>query len=199
SYAHIYAPVDSWVKTESDPLNLGPGVPSTRRRNVEAVQALEQAALETPGIEGVALRYGTFYGPDTAYADDGSIAHLVRIRHLPIVGDGRGTTSFVHVDDAAAATLKVLTGPTGVYNIVDDEPAPRSAWVPFYAEVLGAPAPRHVPAWLIRMLGREHFIYRSSEQRGASNARARRDLSFDPCFRSWRDGFRAELAQKVAA
>ena len=199
SYAHVYAPVGGWIKTEEDPLNLGPDVPTTRRRNVEAVETLERAVLETPGIEGVALRYGAFYGPGTAYADDGSIAHLVRIRHFPVVGDGHGMTSFVHVDDAAAATVLAVSGPTGVYNIVDDEPAPRSEWVPFYADLLGAPAPHHVPALLIRMLGREHFIYRSTQQRGAANAKAKRDLGFDPCFRTWRRGFAAELAQRAAA
>ncbi len=108
-------------------------------------------------------------------------------------------TSFVHVDDAAAATLRALTGPPGVYNIVDDEPASRSEWVPFYADVLGAPPPRHVPALLIRMLGREHFIYRSTEQRGASNAKAKRELGLDLCFRSWREGFSSELRGRVAA
>jgi nucleoside-diphosphate-sugar epimerase len=199
SYAHVYAPEGSWVKSENDPLNLGADVPSTRRRNVEAVQALEHAVLETPGIEGVALRYGTLYGPGTAYADDGSIAQLVRIRHFPVIGDGHGMTSFVHVDDAAAATVRALNGPAGVYNIVDDEPAQRSEWVPFYADLLGAPAPRHVPALLIRMLGREHFIYRSTQQRGSSNAKAKRSLDFDPRYRTWRRGFAAELQQRVAA
>jgi len=199
SYAHVYAPEGSWVKSESEPLNLGPDVPSTRRRNVEAVQALEHAVLDTPGIEGVALRYGTLYGPGTAYDADGSIAHLTRIRHFPVVGDGHGMTSFVHVDDAAAATVLALSGPTGVYNIVDDEPASRSEWVPFYAELLGAPTPHHVPALLIRMLGRDHFIYRSTQQRGASNARARRDLGFDPHYKTWRRGFAAELEQRAAA
>ena len=140
SYAHVYAPVGGWVKSEKDPLNLAPDVPAARRRNVEAIQALERAVLETPGIEGVALRYGTIYGPGTAYANDGSIAHLVRIRHFPIVGDGHGMTSFVHVDDAAAATVLAVGGPAGVYNIVDDEPAPRSEWVAFYAELLGTRA-----------------------------------------------------------
>ena len=199
SYAHIYAPMGDWIKTEDDPLNLGSDVPSTRRRNVEAVQALERAVLETPGIEGVVLRYGAIYGPGTAYADDGSIANLVRIRHFPVVGDGHGMTSFVHVDDAAAATVLALSGPTGVYNIADDEPASRSEWVPFYAELLHAPAPHHVPTLLIRVLGREHFIYRSTQQRGTSNAKAKRDLDFDPCFKTWRRGFAAELGQRAAA
>jgi nucleoside-diphosphate-sugar epimerase len=199
SYAHVYAAEGGWVKSESDPLNLGSRVPSTRRHNVEAVQALEQSVLETPGIEGVALRYGSVYGPGTAYDHDGSIAHLVHIRHYPIVGDGRGMTSFAHVDDAAAATVLALSGPPGVFNIVDDEPAPRSEWVPFYAEALGAPPPRHVSALLVRMLGREHFIYRSTQQRGASNAKAKRELGLDLRFRSWRDGFSSELRERAAA
>jgi nucleoside-diphosphate-sugar epimerase len=180
-------------------LNLATDVPAARRRNVEAIQGLERAVLETPGIEGVALRYGTIYGPGTAYANDGSIAHLVRIRHFPVVGDGHGMTSFVHIDDAAAATVLAISGPVGVYNIVDDEPAPRSEWVPFYAELLRAPAPRHVPALLIRVLGREHFIYRSTQQRGASSAKAKRDMGFDPHYKSWREGFPVELQQRAAA
>jgi nucleoside-diphosphate-sugar epimerase len=199
SYVHVYAASGDWIKSEIDSLDLEPGVPAARRRNVEAIQALERAVLETPGIEGVALRYGTLYGPGTAYVSDGSIARLVRQRHFPIVGDGRGMTSFIHVDDAAAATIKALSGPTGVYNIVDDEPAPRSGWAPFYAETLGAPAPRHVPAWLIRVLGREHFAYRATEQRGASNAKAKRDLGLDLRYRSWRDGFSAESSRRAAA
>jgi nucleoside-diphosphate-sugar epimerase len=199
SYAHVYAPTGGWIKSENDPLNVGPNLPETRRRNAEAVAALEKAVLETPDIEGVALRYGSLYGPGTAYAADGSIAHLVRIRHFPIVGDGKGMTSFAHVDDAAAATVLALSGPPGVFNIVDDEPAPRSEWVPFYAEALGAPPPRHVSALLVRMLGREHFIYRSTQQRGASNAKAKRELGLDLRFRSWRDGFSSELRERAAA
>jgi 2-alkyl-3-oxoalkanoate reductase len=199
SYAHVYAPFGGWVKMETDELNTRPGTPEGRLRNVEAVIALEDAVLGTPGVEGVALRYGTFYGPGTAYGDDGSIAALVRRRHYPLVGNARGTTSFVHVDDAAMATLLALRGPTGVFNICDDRPAPLSEWLPFYARVIGAPAPRHVPALAVRMLAREHFVYRSTEQRGASNAKAKTELSFAPVFTSWRAGMQSEFEERLAA
>ncbi|HMK92192.1 MAG TPA: NAD(P)-dependent oxidoreductase, partial [Thermoleophilia bacterium] len=199
SYAHIYAPVGGWVKSEDDPLNVGDDVPSLRRRNVEAIRSLEHLVLETPGVEGVALRYGALYGPGTAYAPDGTMAKLARIRHLPIVGDGQGRTSFIHVDDAATATVLALDGPTGVFNIVDDEPAPMITWVPIYARLLGAPSPRHVPAFVIRVLGREHFIYRATEQRGASNTKAKAILGFDPHFKTWREGFEATVSMAAAA
>jgi nucleoside-diphosphate-sugar epimerase len=199
SYAHVYAPVGGWVKSEVDPLNLGPDVPEARRRNVGAIRTLEQAVLETPGIEGVALRYGTFYGPGTAYAADGSIAQLMRQRHYPIVGNGDGITSFIHVDDAAAATVLAPTGPTGVYNIADDEPARVAEWAPHLAALLGAPSPRHVPSFVIRVLGREHFVYRATEQRGASNAKAKALLEFRPRHASWRQGFEETVVEKAVA
>jgi 2-alkyl-3-oxoalkanoate reductase len=199
SYAHIYAPHDGWVKSEEDLLNLGPAASPARRLNVRAIRSLEEAVLETPGIEGVVLRYGTLYGPGTSYAADGSIAELVRLRHYPIIANGGGLTSFVHVDDAAAAVLLALTGRGGVYNICDDEPAAVADWLPVYARVLGAPAPRHVPAWTIRVLGREHFLFRSTEQRGASNAKAKAILGFTPCFASWREGFARELGRDSIA
>ncbi len=170
-----------------------------RARNADAVRTLEQTVVGTPGIEGVALRYGAFYGPGTAYAPDGSIAALVRRRHFPIVGGGEGLTSFVYVDDAAAATMLALSGRTGVFNICDDDPAPMFEWVPFYAARLGAPAPRHVPSFVVRVLGREAFIYRATERRGASNAKAKALLGFEPCFRSWREGFETTLVEAAAA
>ena len=199
SYAHVYARGGSLVKGEDEPLDLGAETPAGRRRSVEAVRTLEETVLATPGIEGVALRYGTFYGPGTAYARDGAIAALMRRRHLPIVGDGAGLTSFVYVDDAAAATLLALDCRTGVYNICDDDPAPQFEWVPYYASVLGAPAPRHVPAFVVRVLGRESFIYRATQRPGVANAKAKALLGFEPCFRSWRDGFATTMAQAAAA
>ena len=199
SYAHVYEPGGSLVKGEDEPLDLEPQAPAWRRRNAEAVRALEKTVLATPGIEGVALRYGAFYGPGTAYASDGSIAALVRRRHLPIVGDGAGLTSFVYVDDAAAATLLTLTSRTGVYNICDDDPAPQFEWVPYYASLLGAPAPRRVPAFVVRVLGREAFIYRATQRPGAANAKAKALLGFEPCFRSWRDGLASTMISAAAA
>ncbi len=199
SYAHAYAPRGDWVKAEDQPLDVDPETPEGRRRNAAAIQSLEQTVVGAPGIEGVALRYGVFYGPGTAYGADGSLAQLVRRRHLPIVGGGAGMTSFIYVDDAAAATALALSGRGGVYNICDDDPVPQSEWLPFYAARLGAPPPRHVPAFVVRVLGRDEFIYRATERRGASNARAKAHLGFEPCFRSWRVGFDTTLAQSTAA
>ncbi len=200
SYAHIYAPTGGWIKIESDELDAGDHVPEGRRRNVAAVIALERAVLASPGIEGVALRYGALYGPGTAYDPaGGSIAGLVRRRHYPLVGGGTGWTSFVHVDDAAAAVMLALDGPAGVYNITDDRPAPASEWLPYYAALLGAPPPRHVPAFAVRALGREHFAFRATQQRAADNRKARSQLGFAPAYRTWRDGWSRELAVPVAA
>jgi 2-alkyl-3-oxoalkanoate reductase len=193
SYAHIYAPQGSWVKEESESLNLGEHVPEDRRRNVEAVVSLEGAVCDTPGIEGVALRYGSLYGPRTAYDWSGSVAELVRARHYPLVGGGTGWTSFVHVDDAAHAAVLALDGPPGRFNIVDDEPAPVSVWLPEYAKELCAPVPRRVPAAVVRALSRERFAFRSTQQRAADNRWARAQMGFAPRFRSWREGFRAEF------
>jgi nucleoside-diphosphate-sugar epimerase len=199
SYAHIYAPIGGWVKQETDPLNLGPHVPVGRLRNVQAVVALEKAVLETPGIEGVALRYGMLYGPGTSYDRGGSVAELVRQRHYPIVGGGTGWTSFLHVDDAARAAVLAIDGPTGAFNICDDRPAPLNEWLPYYASMLFAPPPRHVPSFVVRALGREHFVYRSTEQRAADNRWARAHLGFAPQYLTWRDGFRSELEVAAAA
>ena len=200
SYAHIYAPVGGWIKIESDELDSGDHVPEGRRRNVLGVIALERAVLSTPGIEGVALRYGALYGPGTAYdPDGGSVAELLRMRHYPLVGGGTGWTSFVHVDDAAAAAVLALDGPPGAYNITDDRPAPASEWLPYYASLLGAPPPRHVPALAVRALGREHFAFRATRQRAADNRKARSRLGFTPIYRTWRDGWSGEVAVPVAA
>ncbi len=199
SYAHAYAPRGDWVKGEDEPLDADPEAPAGRRRNAAAIHSLEQTVVGAPGIEGVALRYGVFYGPGTAYAADGSLAQLVRRRHLPIVGGGAGMTSFIYVDDAAAATVLALGGRSGIYNICDDDPAPQSEWLPFYAARLGAPPPRRVPAFVVRVLGRDDFIYRATERRGAGNAKAKAQLGFEPCFRSWRVGFDTTLAEPTAA
>ena len=200
SYAHIYEPRGSWVKGEDETINTGPEDSFPRYRNVNALSELEKIVLQTPGIEGVVLRYGTLYGPGTAYAPAGSIAQLVRMRHYPIVGGGRGVTSFLHVDDAAAATVLALKGPSGVFNICDDEPASVAEWLPYYAQLLDAPPPHRVPAFAVRALGREHFAYRSTEQRGAFNGKAKVELGWTPMYPSWRQGFRTELeAVRMAA
>ena len=199
SYAHIYAPVGGWVKSEDAPLNLDPHQPGVRRHNVEAIAELEKMVLETPGIEGVALRYGSFYGPGTPFAWDGSIAAEVRRGHYSIVGDGRGRTSFIHVDDAAAATVLALVGPPGAYNICDDHPAMEIEWLPFYADLLGAGPPRHVFGFFLEGTGHEHFVYRTLRQRGASNRKAKEQLGLQLCFPSWRQGFLSEARAERAA
>jgi nucleoside-diphosphate-sugar epimerase len=199
SYAHVYAPRGSWVKAEWEALDLGPDVPDSRQLNVLAVRELERRVLQTPGIDGVALRYGTFYGPGSAFDEGGTVNALVRRRHYPIAGSGAGTTSFVHVDDAAAATVLALGGPAGVFNICDDLPAALKEWLPFYARLIGAPPPRHISALAERVLRNEHLAYRSTMQRGATNAKARAQLGFAPAKVSWRDGLRSEFARAAAA
>jgi 2-alkyl-3-oxoalkanoate reductase len=177
------------VKNEDEPLEPDP---PGQRESLEAIQYLERAALEATPIEGVVLRYGTFYGPGTSFVD--VFPALIRKRKLPIVGDGGGVWSFVHIDDAAAATVAALErGAAGIYNVVDDDPAPVAEWLPYLAEQLGAPKPRRVPAWLARFAVGEVGVALMTQIRGASNEKAKRELGWEPRRRSWRDGFREEL------
>ncbi len=187
------------VKSEEDALDLGPGTPAARRSAAEAVQALEQKVLDTPGIEGVALRYGALYGPGTAYAADGAIAAAVGARAYAIVGAGSGVTSFLHIDDAATATVLAFDAPPGVYNICDDSPAPLSSWLPYYATALGAPEPRRLTGVLARIRAGEFAVYLANEQRGAANDQARRRLGFRPSRATWREGFTASLGEAAMA
>ena len=174
------------VKTESDPLDPDP--PAQQRRSIEAIGYLERVVTSAGPIEGVALRYGSLYGPGTSMANE--YADLIRARKLPLVGDGAGVWSFIHVDDAAqAAVVAAEGGAPGVYNIVDDEPAPVSVWLPYLAECLGARPPRHVPAWIARFAIGEVGVSMMTQIRGASNAKARRELGWEPAWRSWREGF----------
>lgn len=182
SIAFVYAPVGDAVKTEDDP--LFDDAPLPFRQSVEAVRALESAVLDREGIDGVVLRYGYFYGPGTFYASDGSIADLVRRGELPIE-EGEDLTSFIHVEDAATATLLALDGPPGIYNVVDDEPARQTEWLPVYAEALGAPQPKIAPT--------SNSEGADTYDRGASNAKAKRLLGWTPRYPSWRDGFRVAL------
>jgi len=146
--------------------------------------------LEAEGLEGVVLRYGSFYGPG---ASDDFVA-LVRKRKMPVVGSGGGVWSFVHVDDAAAATvLAVESRVTGTYNIVDDDPAPVSGWLPYLADAVGAKLPRRAPVWLARLLAGEVGVSMLTQIRGSSNAKAKRELGWQPRWGSWRDGFRSGL------
>ena len=149
---------------------------------------------QAPGLDGLVLRYGQFYGPATYYATDGSAAEQVRKRRFPIVGRGGGTFSFIHVDDAAAATVAALDhGEPGVYNVTDDEPAPVRVWLPDYAEALGAKPPRRLPSWLARIFAGRFAVIMATELRGASNEKAKRELAWQPRYPSWRQGFREAL------
>jgi len=169
-----------WVKTEQDPLEVTEGT--------KALVHLEDAVV---AAGGAVLRYGAFYGPG---ANDEQIA-LVRKRLLPIIGGGTGYSSWVHLDDAAAATvLAVELRATGVFNIVDDEPAPVSAWLPYLAEVLDAKPPRRMPAWLARLLAGEMAVGMMVAGRGFCNGKAKRELGWQLRYPSWRQGFREELA-----
>jgi nucleoside-diphosphate-sugar epimerase len=187
-----YARTDGPVKTEEDPLDPEPA--RQTRAALAAIKHLERAVTGAPGIEGIVLRYGGFYGPGTGLEPSGEQLEAVRRRRFPVVGAGRGVWSFVHIEDAAAATVAALEhGRPGVYNIVDDEPAPVGEWLPYLAEVAGAKPPRHVPVWLARLMG-EHMVVLMDEARGASNAKARRELGWTPTRTSWRQGFREVLA-----
>ena len=176
------------VKTEEDPLDSNP--PAAQRETLQAIRRLEQAVLGAQALEPVVLRYGGFYGPG---ASD-EFVPLIRKRRMPVVGSGAGVWSFVHIDDAAAATvLAVESHITGVFNIVDDEPAPVREWLPCLAEAVGAKPPRHVPVCLARLAAGEVGVSMLTQIRGSSNAKARRELGWEPRWASWRDGFRSGL------
>jgi 2-alkyl-3-oxoalkanoate reductase len=178
------------VKSEDDPLDPTP-VPSTRQSNA-AMRHLEQTVTKA---DGIALRYGGFYGA----ANDGLI-EPVRKRQLPIVGDGGGFFSWVHLDDAAAATVLALEhdGPA-IYTVVDDEPAPEREWLPVLAEALGARPPRHVPVWLARLIAGEFAVMMGTEARAASNTKAKHELGWTPRYSSWRTGFFIAYASSAPA
>jgi nucleoside-diphosphate-sugar epimerase len=184
-----YARTGGPVKTEEDPLDPAP-VESMAETHA-AIRHLERVVLDAGGI---VLRYGGFYGsPDDAQLE------LVRKRRFPIVGEGGGIWSFVHLDDAAAATVLALErGQAGIYNIVDDEPAPVREWLPALADAIGAKPPRHVPPWLARVMGGDAAVVLMTEIRGASNAKAKRELGWLLRYPSWRQGF-AESYRALAA
>jgi nucleoside-diphosphate-sugar epimerase len=191
SYASArYAREGGFVKTEDDPLDPSPV--SSMRASHAAMRHLDEAVT---AAGGVALRYGGFYGA----ANDG-LVEPVRTRRFPIVGDGAGVTSFIHLDDAAAATVLALeSDAAGIYHIVDDEPAPVRDWLPVLADALGAEPPRHFPRWLARLFAGEAVVTMATESRGASNAKARRELGWQPRHPSWRQGFAAVYAPSAAA
>jgi 2-alkyl-3-oxoalkanoate reductase len=174
---------------EDDPLFVDAPPPFGAAARV--VADMERAVLDADGMEGLVLRYGWFYGPGTYYANDGAMAADVRRRRFPVVGEGSGVFSFIHVDDAAAATVAAVErGAPGIYNVVDDDPAPMREWLPAYARALGAKPPRRVPLWLARLIAGGFVATLSTTLGGASNAKARRELDWAPSWTSWREGFR---------
>lgn len=192
-----YARIGGPVKTEADPLEPNP--PAAMRETLRALQYLESAVLGAGGIEGIVLRYGSFYGPGNAIGEGGIMVKEIRRRRLPVIGGGTGVWSFIHIDDAAQATLVALErGTPGVYNIVDDEPAPVSAWLPELARTLGAKPPLRIPAWLGRLAIGELGVLMMTESRGASNQKAKSALGWRPRRSTWRTGFRDGLADSVA-
>jgi nucleoside-diphosphate-sugar epimerase len=197
SYAGwVYAREGGPVKTEQDRVDQNP--PAGVRKTFEAIRYLEQTVTKISDMVGIALRYGGFYGPGNTLGAGGAMVEEVRKRRVPIVGGGGGIWSFIHIDDAARATVRALeAGSPGIYNIVDDDPAPVSEWLPALAEAVGAKPPLRIPAWLGRLLIGEHGVIMMTEVRGASNAKAKRELSWQPLWPTWRDGFRKGLADDL--
>lgn len=188
----------SRLKTEADPLDAHPA-PHTER-TLEAIRRLESMVLASTEPAGVVLRYGAFYGPGTGIEPGGELMEMVRKRRLPIVGGGAGVWSFVHIADVAEATrIAIEGGPAGLYNIVDDDPAEVSAWLPELARAVGAKPPHRVPAWLGRLVIGEAAVRMMTVQRGSSNARAKQVLGWRPLWASWREGFHRGLSSARAA
>jgi 2-alkyl-3-oxoalkanoate reductase len=182
------------IKTEEDPLQASP--PKSVTRSLAAIRYVEETVTGADGIEGLALRYGGFYGPGTSLGlnPDGEQIEMIRKRRFPVVGDGAGMFSLVHIRDAASATgLALERGEPGVYNVVDDEPVPVAVLIPELAETIGAKPPRHVPRWVGRLLAGEGMAMMLTEARGASNAKAKRELGWEPRYPSWRQGVREGL------
>jgi nucleoside-diphosphate-sugar epimerase len=185
-----YARTGGMVKSEDDPLDSTP--PAQVRTTLDAIKYLEKAVTDADWTEGIALRYGGFYGPGTSIGLDplGEQVEMIRQRKFPLAGKGTGVWSFIHIEDAASATVEAMEhGSRGVYNVVDDEPAPVSEWLPELAKAVGAKPPRHVPLWLARLFGGEVVSVMMSDLRGSSNTKAKRELGWKPRYPSWREGF----------
>ncbi|MDX6248481.1 MAG: hypothetical protein QOF10_1841 [Kribbellaceae bacterium] len=182
----------SATKSEQVPLDPHP-VPASRT-TMEALRHLESKVTGAQGIEGVVLRYASFYGPTGGIGKGGEFVDLILQRKLPLIGDGSGIWSFIHYDDAAEATLKAIESTaTGIYQIADDDPAPAAVWLPELAKILGAKPPRHVPAWLAKLAVGELGVSAFTKIRGASNALAKHTFDWEPGYDSWREGFRRGL------
>jgi len=189
-----FARTGSSVKAETD--ELDPDPPQELRRTLEAIRYLERTVTASSSPEGVVLRYGAFYGPGTGVFDR-TMLDQIRHRRVPLIGDGAGWWSFLHVEDAASATVMAVERgkPGNIYNIVDDEPVQVREWLPALAEMLGAKPPFHVPAWIARLLAGEHMVAMMTQVRAGSNAKAKQDLDWEPARPSWRQGF-AEIAKQ---
>ena len=186
----LYVRTGGPVKSEEDPFDPSP--PGELREGAAGIHHLEQAVLGARWTEGIVLRYGAFYGPGTHLAPGGELSELVRKRRFPLVGDGGGVWSFIHVADAAEATVAAVEhGSRGVYNVVDDDPAPVAEWLPALAQTLGAKKPMRVPRFIVRLFAGEAGVVMMTDVRGASNAKAKRELAWRPAHPSWRQGFAA--------
>jgi 2-alkyl-3-oxoalkanoate reductase len=177
------------VKTENDPVDPHPARAQTE--SMAGLQFLDRTVPAAASLDGIVLRYGNFYGPGASESQ----VELIRKRRLPIIGDGGGVWSWTHVDDAASAAVAALErGRRGIYNIVDDEPAPVSVWLPYLAEVVGAKPPMRVPVWLGRLAAGQVTVQWMTQARGSSNEKAKRELDWRPAWSTWRDGFRFGLS-----
>src|SRR5829696_4082191 len=190
-----YGRGDDAIKTEADALDPDP--PEELRRTLQAILHLEDAVTGSANPEGIVLRYGSFYGPDTGMLS-GAMIDQLRRRRVPLIGGGGGRWSFIHVEDAASATVAAIERgkPGEIYNIVDDDPAEVSEWLPALAALLGARPPIRVPAWLGRLFAGEHMVSMMTEVGAGSNAKARQELGWQPAHPSWRQGF-AEIASRA--
>ena len=178
------------VKTEADPLDPSPA--REMRESLAALRHVESAVLAAPWTEGIVLRYGAFYGPGTNMAPGGEFFEAIRKRRFPLLGNGAGVWSFIHIADAADATVAAVErGQRGIYNVVDDDPAPVAEWLPALATVLGARQPMHLPRFVGRLFAGEAGVVMMTESRGASNAKAKRELAWRPAHPCWRRGFAA--------
>jgi nucleoside-diphosphate-sugar epimerase len=190
SYFGAYARTGAAVKSEDDPLDLSPA--REMRETAAAIRHLEAAVLGAQWTEGIVLRYGAFYGPGTSLGPGGEQTEMIRKRKVPLVADAGGVWSFIHVADAAAATVAAVErGMPGVYNVVDDDPAPVAEWLPALARTLGAKEPMRVPRLVARWLAGETGVAMMTELRGASNAKAKRELGWRPEHPTWREGLAA--------
>ena len=188
SIAFAYAPGENGLHGEDDPL-WAEATPI-----FAAVQEMEELVQGAEGLDGLVLRYGFFYGPGTGYAPDGGTAATVRKRQFPVMGRGQGQWPFIHVDDAASATVAAVErGAPGVYNVVDDDPAPLREWLPAFAEAIGAKKPFRVPKLMARLAAGKVATHYGTGMRGASNEKAKHELGWEPRYASWRQGFREGL------